>query len=466
DPAGRPEGILIFAVEVTALVRARRDAEALAGALEEANAAKNAFLATMSHEIRTPINAIIGYAELLDLGVVGSLTDEQHAYLARLRASSTHLQALVDDVLDLARVDAGQTPVARELARTGEAVSAALALTFPQAEAHGVRLVDAMAGDTGVAYVGDTHRVRQILVNLLSNAIKFTPRGGTVTVRCMALAEAPPEARLGGGGPWARIEVADTGIGIAPEHHAAVFEPFHQVDAGRTRTAGGTGLGLAISRRLARLMGGDVTLASEPGVGSTFALWLPAPREDGEPESAAARGARASGSVRGYRVHGLAEVGARLRERVEDVLEAFVARLRGELAAPGVQRRDRAELEDHAATMISNLAQSLVVIEETGGLESDLLRDGGEIQHVISQLHGRQRYRIGWTEAALMREYEILDEEIAALVRRHLPEERGDASTALEVLHRLVARAAATSARAFRQAEQSSAGASQPPVSG
>jgi hypothetical protein len=165
-------------------------------------------------------------------------------------------------------------------------------------------------------------------------------------------------------------------------------------------------------------------------------------------------------------VHGLAEVGARLRERVEDVLEAFVARLRGELAAPGVQRRDRAELEDHAATMISNLAQSLVVIEETGGLESDLLRDGGEIQHVISQLHGRQRYRIGWTEAALMREYEILDEEIAALVRRHLPEERGDASTALEVLHRLVARAAATSARAFRQAEQSSAGASQHQVSG
>jgi hypothetical protein len=156
-------------------------------------------------------------------------------------------------------------------------------------------------------------------------------------------------------------------------------------------------------------------------------------------------------------VHGLAELGAHLRDHVEDVLDAFIARLRSELAVPGAQRRDRAELEDHAVTMLSNLAQSLVAIEATGGLESELLKDGGEIQHVIAQLHGRQRHRLGWSEAALDREYEILDEEIATLVRRHVPEEHGDVSTALEVLHRLVARAAETSARALRQAEQSSA---------
>ncbi|HEU4628131.1 MAG TPA: ATP-binding protein [Gemmatimonadaceae bacterium] len=451
DAEGRPDGVLAFAVDVTALVRARREAEALARELEQANAAKSEFLATMSHEIRTPINAIVGYTDLLDLGIAGPVTEAQHAYLSRLRSSSAHLQTLVDDVLDLARIDAGQATVIHEQTHTGEAVAAALALVFPQAEAQGVRLVDPRSGERGVPYVGDPQRVRQILVNLLSNAIKFTPRGGVITVECGLAPEAPPAARLAGGGPWAYVTVQDTGIGIAPEHQAAVFEPFHQVEAGRTRTTGGTGLGLAISRRLARLMGGDLTVASQPGEGSTFTLWLPAPRVTGEPESARARGARASGGFAGYRVHGLAEVGAHLRANAERVLDAFVVRLRSELPVPELARLERSLLEDHGTSMLTSLAESLVILERTGGVESRMLDDGGEILRVIAQLHGRQRCRLGWTEAALAREYEILDEEIAALVRRQLPEDRGDATTALEVLRRLVSRAATTSARAFRQ---------------
>jgi hypothetical protein len=128
-----------------------------------------------------------------------------------------------------------------------------------------------------VRYVGDEQRVRQIVVNLLSNAVKFTDAGGTITVTC-ATAEAGPRDAALAGGPWTTIAVADTGIGIAPDQQAAVFEPFVQASQGKTRTHGGTGLGLAISRRLARLMGGDITLRSDAGAGATFTLWLPGGR--------------------------------------------------------------------------------------------------------------------------------------------------------------------------------------------
>jgi hypothetical protein len=298
--------------------------------------------------------------------------------------------------------------------------------------------------------VGDENRVRQIVVNLLSNAVKFTPPGGTVTVQCDTVQSAPAPARVVGEGPWAFIRVADTGIGIAPEHQAAVFEPFHQVDSGTTRTAGGTGLGLTISRRLARLMGGDLTLESTPGVGSAFTLWLPAAGEaQGIKETAAERGARAAGDFAGFRVHGLEELGVYLRERVEAIVEAYVARLRSDPATAAVARPLAGpEVEDHVVTFLGNLAQSLIIVGRSGGLESEALEDSKDIQRTIAELHGRQRRRLGWTEAQLVRDYEVLRQELENTLRRRA----GDGSPGVEVVRRMLSWATETSTRAWRHA--------------
>ena len=428
--------------------RARREAD-------EANQAKAAFLATMSHEIRTPINAILGYSQLMELGIAGPVTEEQRDYLARLMATSEHLRGLVDDVLDLSKIEAEQMAVARRPAMTGPLVAASLDLVRPQASARAVRLVDARSGDPGEGFVGDEHRVRQILANLLSNAVKFTDAGGTVSVDCGRFDHTPPAAALQGDGPWTFVRVRDTGIGIAPEEQTKIFEPFHQVDRGHTRQRGGTGLGLAISRRLARLMGGDLTLESAPGVGSTFTLWLPAAAslEDGL-ESAAARGARARQELSSHRTHGLGEVGWLVRNSIEDIVTAYATRLRADPVLPQSAGLLRTELEDHQLSFLADLAQTLMMIEETGGPDSDLLRDGSTIQRVIAELHGAMRERRDFTEEQLAHEYEILLEEITAAVRRRVPEQAGDASFALGILERLVMRARELGLAAFRRARE------------
>jgi PAS domain S-box-containing protein len=430
-----------------------RRAEHASREAEQANQAKSGFLATMSHELRTPLNAILGYAQLMDLGLAGPLTDAQRSYLDRLARSSHHLLGLVNDVLDLSKIEAGEIRVARVDAWTGGAVRAALTLVEPQAAAGGVRLVDARPDEEGVAYVGDDDRVRQIVLNLLSNAVKFTERGGTITVTCDTTHEAVPAAHLRGEGPWAYVRVEDTGVGIPAEEQSRIFEPFHQVESGHTRTAGGTGLGLAISRRLARLMGGDLTVDSTVGVGSEFTLWLPAAdRASGQPtESAAARGARADQERAMFQAPGLSAVAEVLRASVDEILAAYVARLRVE-PVPGVSGMRRLEIEDHAATMLADLAQSLDIIEGTGAEAATLLRDSSAIQLTIATAHGVRRHAQGWDEQMLRRDHEIMRAEVERVLRRRLRGAGADVDGPMRVLLGMMERAQAIGLRGWRQA--------------
>ncbi|HYW11614.1 MAG TPA: PAS domain-containing protein, partial [Longimicrobium sp.] len=328
DDAGRVVRWFGTNTDVEATLRAQEartqalaEAQAARAQAEEANRAKSVFLATMSHEIRTPINAVIGYADLLDMGIQGPLSDGQRGYLDRMRASSQHLLGLVNDVLDFAKIEAGQMGVTRARVGLRDAASDALAMVLPQGAARGVELGEVPC-DADAAYVGDPDRVRQILLNLLSNAIKFTRAGGRVTVRCWGDAEPLPGVDPSQPGPYACIEVEDTGIGIAPEHLARIFEPFTQVDDTHTRETGGTGLGLAISRRFARLMGGELSARSRPGRGSVFTLWLSAATAEVDVPEAEVDWPDAAGQI-----EGLAHAGDVLEAHVEEVVDAWVERI-------------------------------------------------------------------------------------------------------------------------------------------
>ncbi|HZF67606.1 MAG TPA: ATP-binding protein, partial [Gemmatirosa sp.] len=291
------EGTLLGFAKVTRDLTARRAADALLRAASiaaesaradavAASAAKSGFLASMSHEIRTPVNAVMGYLELLDLEIDGPLTPGQRRHLDRAGTSARHLLELITEVLDFSRIEADHVAVGRQAFRIGDVVSGALELVVPQARARGLELTDAVSGYAAeLSAWGDTARARQILANLLANAVKFTAgrdslAGGSdpgrITVSAGAATQASPDARLTGPGPWIYVRVEDTGEGIPADRLQAIFEAFVQADMALTRTHGGAGLGLAISRRLARLMGSDITVRSEVGVGSTFFLWLAA----------------------------------------------------------------------------------------------------------------------------------------------------------------------------------------------
>jgi PAS domain S-box-containing protein len=243
--------------------RARAEAEAARAEAEAANRAKSEFLAVMSHELRTPLNAIGGYAELLSMGIRGPVTPAQGEDLNRIQTSQRHLLGLINEVLNYAKLETGTVQFDLEDVPAREALRAAELLVAPQARAKRLALVLTEC-EPSLVVRGDSEKLRQILVNLLSNALKFTDPGGRIELTAAA------------DGGRVLFRVHDTGIGIPADKLEAVFDPFVQVRSDLTRPHEGTGLGLAISRDLARGMGGDLTAESEPGVGSTFTLWLPA----------------------------------------------------------------------------------------------------------------------------------------------------------------------------------------------
>jgi len=244
-----------------------------------ASQAKSNFLATMSHEIRTPINAIIGYADILDLGISGPLNAKQHENLRRIRTSSSHLLALVNDVLDLSRIESGTMQLRTAQVETRPSIGAAVALVEPQATAKQIRIVVDADDPATSTYRGDERGVRQALANLLSNAVKFTNAGGEILITCVLAKADAGNTVLGRDSTYVAISVSDTGIGIDREKLDRLFQPFTQLEADNgnpyIRQKSGAGLGLSISRHLARMMGGDITVESRPQHGSTFTLWLP-----------------------------------------------------------------------------------------------------------------------------------------------------------------------------------------------
>ncbi len=417
---------------------------------EAASQAKSEFLATMSHELRTPLNAVIGYADLLELGISGQLNGEQRTQVLRIRNSARHLLGLVNEVLDLSKVEAGRLAVQNQPTRAAAVIETAQSLVHPQAEGRGVNLT-AHCEDPQVMFHGDEDRVCQILVNLLTNAVKFTRTGGKVTVHCLRQERPEGGARLSGAGPWVCFLVTDTGIGIPANRMAAIFDPFVQVDAGHTRSAEGTGLGLTISRRLARLMGGDLTVSSEPEKGSTFMLWLPEATHSQREQAQW----RADASGHAARLHGLSEVGHVLLRDLVPLTEAFVSRLRDEELSPGAESLKSSQLADHVAAYVADVALLLGAIEEARGQPSQLVADSAEIQRYIAERHGMQRARLVWTAKALEREWVVLGEEIHRVVRRgakSVPERA--IPEALLIIDRLIEQAADFSARTFERAVQ------------
>jgi signal transduction histidine kinase len=417
---------------------------------EAASQAKSEFLAMMSHELRTPLNAVLGYTELLDLGIAGTLTDEQRQQLGRIRASGHHLLTLVNEVLDLAKVEAGRLSVDRAARRLSDAVDAAIVLVESQADAKGVILNRTSDADPDRSYVGDEDRVRQIVVNLISNGVKFTQPGERVTVESGSTGRPDAEGRLHSSDRWVFVRVSDNGIGIAPDRIEAIFAPFTQIQSGRTRNQDGTGLGLTISRRLARLMGGDITLRSRPGDGSAFTLWLPEAQADARAPIAAAR--RISLSGREPRVQGLAEAGDALLRETEPIVDAFVNRLRTDETLRLARGLPFSQLADHVATLLADVFGALVALEESAGQPSMLVADGSDIQNLIAERHGAQRARLGWDEAAIRREHKILREEVDRRLNSLFMGRAARMSESSAVLARLLEYAESVSVRALARA--------------
>jgi signal transduction histidine kinase len=232
--------------------------------LEKAKAAdriKSAFLATMSHELRTPLNSIIGFTGIMLQGLAGPLNPEQKKQMTMVQNSSRHLLALINDVLDISKIEAGQLDLSIASFELKPSVEKTVKLVMPLAEKKGIDLRLDIADDVGVITT-DQRRMEQVVLNLINNAVKFTEKG-QVHISCR------------NGKDQFILSVSDTGIGIREEEIPKLFQPFHQIDTGLTRKYEGTGLGLSICRKLVDLMGGTIHVESIWGQGSTFTIRLP-----------------------------------------------------------------------------------------------------------------------------------------------------------------------------------------------
>ena len=265
---GTLESVVLFGVDVTSRHEAEENARRLAETefarvrAEASNRAKSEFLAAMSHDLRTPLNAIMGYTDLVALGLRGPVTEAQVEDLGRIQRSASYLLGLVNGIVDYAGLEAGHATLMIEGISVADAFETLRAVVEPQANAKGLRY-DVIPCEPGLQVRADREKLQQTLANLASNAIKFTPAGGKVSVRCRAA------------GRNVSIAVADNGPGIPPDMIEAIFEPFVQVDRGPRSEQQGVGLGLSIGRKLARAMGGELTVETRLGQGSTFLLTLP-----------------------------------------------------------------------------------------------------------------------------------------------------------------------------------------------
>jgi PAS domain S-box-containing protein len=284
-----PEGIFVVSIEISERKAAERalrelneqlerkvaqrtlDLEAARARAEAADQIKSAFLATMSHELRTPLNSILGFTGIVLKGMAGPLTAEQSKQLGMVQGSARHLLDLINDVLDISKIEAGQLEVRRAPFDLRSSIRRVTASVMPLAEKKGLKL-RASVPEAADLLSSDQRRVEQILINLLNNAIKFTDRG-EVTLS-LELVDADPTG-AGVPRPSVHLRVSDTGIGIKPEDLSKLFQPFRQLDSGLQRQHDGTGLGLAICRRLTELLGGTIVAESKLGHGSTFTVVLP-----------------------------------------------------------------------------------------------------------------------------------------------------------------------------------------------
>jgi PAS domain S-box-containing protein len=291
DRDRRLQGVFAAARDMTELKRIEQTLQQKNAELEDASRMKSEFLANMSHELRTPLNAIIGFSEVLKDGMLGELTERQRGFIGDIFSSGTHLLSLINDILDLSKVEAGKMLLDLNPVQVSSLFVNSLSIIREKAAARHIRLSLDAAQDLGTIYA-DARKVKQIVYNLLSNALKFTGEGGQVTLRAARVLRAdvgqPSVLWPGRSLPlsdseytdFLEISVRDNGIGISPEGLEQLFKPFSQIDSGLARQFEGTGLGLAMVKLLAELHGGAVAVESAVGEGSRFTVWLPLRRSE------------------------------------------------------------------------------------------------------------------------------------------------------------------------------------------
>jgi PAS domain S-box-containing protein len=266
DASGAPEGFVWLAQDMRELKRTQAELVAARDAAQEANRAKSIFLANMSHELRTPLNAIIGYSQMLREDSIGAEMPAVADDLRKIERSGQLLLGIINDILDLSKIEAGRETVRAQMVDVMQVLEDVRHAVAPLARQQENRIEIHCPEQARQTYA-DLSKFRQSVLNLVNNACKFTEKGRVLIA---------VERRRDPGGEWTEVHVTDTGIGIAPEHLAKLFQPFSQVDGSSTRKYNGTGLGLAISKKFCQMMGGDITVASEVGRGSRFSIRLPA----------------------------------------------------------------------------------------------------------------------------------------------------------------------------------------------